>query len=231
MSVVVAREDRVGIITLDRPAVNAFDEEQASRFTAAVAEIGADTRVRALLIRGAGRHFCGGADVAMMTSWRAAPDRRERAARFADRLQGGLQALAELPKPSIAAIGGGAIDGGLELALACDFRFALTSSRLGLPGLGLGLLTCAGSIARLTRIAGPAVATQLVLDAGLVDGRQAQRLGIVHRVVDGDVVDGDVVDAAMRHAHRLAALPPSTAQPSPSRAALADGERVRRSVL
>ncbi|WP_068157934.1 enoyl-CoA hydratase/isomerase family protein [Rhodococcus phenolicus] len=204
MSVAVAREDRVGIITLDRPAVNAFDEEQTARFAAAVAELGADTGIRALLIRGAGRHFCGGADIAMMASWRTAPDRRERLARFASDLQHALQALSELPKPSIAAITGAATGGGLELALACDFRIAGVSARLGLPEVGLGLLPGAGGTQRLTRIAGPAVATRLVLGAELVDGRQAAQLGIVHWTVDGDV-EGE----AMRHAHRLAALPPA----------------------
>jgi len=214
MTVVVGREGHVGIITLDRPAVNAFDEEQTAGFAAAVAELGADTRVRSLLIRGAGRHFCGGADIAMMDSWRTAPDRRERLARFAKRLQDALETLAELPKPSIAAITGAATGGGLELALACDFRIAGTSSRLGLPEVGLGLLPGAGGTQRLTRIAGPAVATRIVLGAELVDGREAHRLGIVHWVVDGGVEDGSVEDggveeAAMRHAQRLAALPPA----------------------
>ncbi|MGW0017739.1 enoyl-CoA hydratase/isomerase family protein [Rhodococcus sp. NPDC003382] len=204
MTVLVGREGHVGIITLDRPAVNAFDEEQTAGFAAAVAELGADTHVRSLLIRGAGRHFCGGADIAMMDSWRTAPDRRERLARFAESLQDALETLAELPKPSIAAITGAATGGGLELALACDFRIAGTSSRIGLPEVGLGLLPGAGGTQRLTRIAGPAVATRLVLGAELVDGAEAHRLGIVHWVVDGGVEE-----AAMRHAQRLAALPPA----------------------
>jgi len=203
MSVVIEREEYVGVITLDRPPANAFDVEQTARFASAVADLGDDAEVRCLLIRGAGPHFCGGADIAMMNSWRDAPDRRARLTGFATGLQDAFAALAALPKPSVAAIDGAATGGGFELALACDFRITGMSARLGLPEVGLGLLPGAGGTQRLTQVAGPAVATRLVLGAELVDGREAERLGIVHWAVDRDV---DA--AALRLAHRLAALPP-----------------------
>ncbi|WP_040798624.1 enoyl-CoA hydratase/isomerase family protein [Nocardia higoensis] len=202
MSVVIDRADHIGIITLDRPPANAFDEAQTARLAAAVAELGADPEIRCLLVRGAGPHFCGGADIAMMNSWRDAPDRGNRIARFATGLQDVFATLAALPTPSVAAIEGAATGGGLELALACDFRIASVSARLGLPEVGLGLLPGAGGTQRLTRTVGPAVATRLILGAELVDGREAHRLGVVHTAVDGEVGP-----EAMRLAHRLAALP------------------------
>ena len=102
----------------------------------------------------------------------------------------------------MAAISGAATGGGLELALSCDFRVAGTSVRLGLPEVALGLLPGAGGTQRLTRIAGPGVATRMILGAELVSGSEAERLGIVHRAVDDDVIG-----EAMKLATRLARLP------------------------
>lgn len=202
MSVLVEREDRIGIITLDRAPVNAFDEAQTALLAAAVADLGADPEIGCVLVRGAGRHFCGGADIAMMNSWREAPDRRERMVRFAGGLQNAFAALAALPKPTVAAVSGAATGGGLELALACDFRLATGSAHLGLPEVGLGLLPGAGGTQRLTHAVGPAVATRLILGAEIVDGHEAHRLGIVHTVVDGDLAA-----EALTLARRLAGLP------------------------
>lgn len=203
MSVTLERHDAVGVITLERPPANAFDEQQTQRLAEAVARSGADPDIRALLIRGAGRRFCGGADITMLDSWREAPDRRERMARFAEGLQTVFAAIAELPKPSIAAIGGAATGGGLELALACDFRIVGARAKVGLPEIALGLLPGAGGTQRLTRLAGPATATRLILGAELIDGLEAQRLGVAHWVVD----DADVDVEGLRHAHRLSELP------------------------
>lgn len=187
MSVISERDGRVGIITLDRPRANTFDEAQVEHLATAVETLGMDPDVRSLLIRSAGPIFCGGADIAMMDSWREAPDRGDRLARFTARLQTVFASLEALPKPSVAAISGAATGGGLELALACDFRVAGASVRLGLPEVGIGLLPGAGGTQRLTRLAGPSVATRLILGAELVDGREAERLGIVQWAVEGDV--------------------------------------------
>src|SRR5574340_1834443 len=202
MSVSSERDGRVGIITLDRPRANAFDEAQVEHLATAVQTLGMDPDVRCLLIRSAGPIFCGGADIAMMDSWRETPDRGDRLARFTARLQAVFGSIEALDKPSVAAINGAATGGGLELALACDFRVAGGSVRLGLPEVGIGLLPGAGGTQLLTRLAGPSVAIRLILGAELVDGREAQRLGIVQWAVDGDV------EAEARAlAERLAGLP------------------------
>ncbi|NGP05525.1 enoyl-CoA hydratase/isomerase family protein [Rhodococcus sp. 14C212] len=204
MSVVTTREDRVGIITLDRPPANAFDEAQAEALAEAVTTLGEDPAVRAVLIRSARRIFCGGADIAMMESWSTRPDRGARLRRFTARLQDVFARLEALPKPSVAALAGAATGGGLELALACDFRVAGASVKLGLPEVGIGLLPGAGGTQRLTRLAGPSVAHRLVLGAELVTGREAERLGIVQWATDADVET-----EARALADRLAQLPPA----------------------
>ncbi|MFF0452116.1 enoyl-CoA hydratase/isomerase family protein [Nocardia africana] len=201
MSVTLSRTGAVGVLTLDRPPVNAFDERQAREFATAVAELGADTAVRAVVVRSAAKVFCAGADIAMMDSWRELPDRGQRLEKFCLLLQDAFAALADLPKPTIAAIDGAATGGGFELALACDFRVARGTARLGLPEVGIGLLPGAGGTQRLTRLAGPATAYRLILGAELIDATTAERLGLVHRSVD------DAAATAMTLAERLADLP------------------------
>lgn len=187
MSVLIEREDRIGIITLDRAPANAFDEAQTQALADAVTVLADDRTVRVVLIRSAHRIFCAGADIAMMESWTAHPDRGARLRRFTAGLQGVFARIEALPKPSVAALAGAATGGGLELALACDFRVAGSSVRLGLPEVGIGLLPGAGGTQRLTRLAGPSVAQRIILGAELVTGDEAQRLGIVQWATGGDV--------------------------------------------
>ncbi|WP_227984520.1 enoyl-CoA hydratase/isomerase family protein [Nocardia spumae] len=203
MTVTISRSGAIGTITLDRPPVNAFDEAQADEFATAVAELGSDTGVRAIIVGSAATVFCAGADIAMLDSWRARPDRGQRLEKFCRRLQDAFAALEALPKPTIAAIGGAATGGGFELALACDFRIALGTAKIGLPEVGIGLLPGAGGTQRLTRLVGPGTAYRLILGAELVDGTTAERLGLVQWAVD------DVADAASALAERLADLPPA----------------------
>ncbi|WP_036497884.1 enoyl-CoA hydratase/isomerase family protein [Nocardia aobensis] len=201
MSVTLSRTGAIGVLTLDRPPVNAFDEAQAGEFATAVAELGTDPVVRAVVVRGAGKVFCAGADIAMMDSWRKLPDRGQRLEKFCLLLQDAFAALAGLRKPTIAAIDGAATGGGFELALACDFRVARRTARLGLPEVGIGLLPGAGGTQRLTHLAGPATAYRLILGAELIDGTTAERLGLVHWAVD------DAAATAMTLAERLGDLP------------------------
>ncbi|MBF6446693.1 enoyl-CoA hydratase/isomerase family protein [Nocardia elegans] len=201
MSVTLSRTGAVGVLTLDRPPVNAFDEGQAAEFATSVAEFGADPAVRAVVVRSAAKVFCAGADIAMMDSWRELPDRGVRLEKFCLLLQNAFAALAALEKPTIAEISGAATGGGFELALACDFRVARATAKIGLPEVGIGLLPGAGGTQRLTRLVGPATAYRLILGAELIDATTAERLGLVHWAVD------DAAATAMTLAERLADLP------------------------
>lgn len=204
MSVRIAREDHLGIITLDRAPANTFDEIQTEALADAVTAMGEDPEVRVVLIRSARRIFCRGVDIAMVESWNAKAYRNARLRRFGARLQEVFAGIEALPKPSMAAISGAATGGGLELALACDFRVAETTVELGLPQVELGLLPGAGGTQRLTRLVGPSIAHRLVLGAELVTGREAEQLGIVHWATEDDAET-----VARAHLDRLAQLPPA----------------------
>jgi enoyl-CoA hydratase len=193
--------DRVAVLVLDRPnRLNALSSELAAGLAEAVAEVEADPEVRALVVAGEGRCFSAGADITDLEGL----DGPHAFAAFVRGLEGALAALARCPLPSVAAVHGVALGGGLELALACDLRVAESTARLGVPEIKLGLLPAAAGTARLSRMLPPAVAKQLLLTGEPLDAATAYRLGLVNDVVD----EGAAGDAAVDLAARLAALPP-----------------------
>ncbi len=111
--------------------------------------------------------------------------------------------LESAPLVTLAELGGAALGGGFEMALACDLRIAAHEARLGLPEAGLGLLAAAGGTQRLTRLVGPGLAKRLILGAETVDGATAERLGLVQ----WSVPRAELADAARALAERIAALP------------------------
>jgi enoyl-CoA hydratase/carnithine racemase len=140
---------------------------------------------------------------------------------FARAMQRAYALLEASPVVSIAEIGGAAMGGGLELALACDLRIASAIAKLGLPEARLGLLPGAGGTQRLTRICGEATAKRLILGAQAVDGAEAARLGIVQWAVPPEALPA----RAMQLAQDLAALPPESLAACKRCIAAADGER------
>jgi enoyl-CoA hydratase/carnithine racemase len=193
-------EGPVAIATLARPPVNAIDEGWIARLHE-VLGLAADARV--LVIRSNQRTFSAGADLALMRSRFDSAAGRAQMVEFARAMQRAYAQLEASPLVSIAEIGGAAMGGGLELALACDFRIAADTARLGLPEARLGLLPGAGGTQRLTRLCGEATAKRLILGAEVVDGKEAARLGIVQWAVP----PGDLASRAQRLAEELAALP------------------------
>jgi enoyl-CoA hydratase len=187
-------------VTLDRPLVNAIDGEQVERLDCQLDVLAADEGVRAVVVRGAGRVFCAGADIRMIERLLADADGPERLAAFAGALQRVLARLEALPIPTVAAIHGAATGGGLELALACDLRVVERDAQVGLPEANIGLLPGAGGTQRLTGVAGRAVALRLILSGDLVDGAEAHALGIAQLVAE----PGGADDAATALARRLA---------------------------
>lgn len=165
-------------LVMERPPVNAMNEELLARLDASFDALRDRTDIRVLIISSRARAFCAGADIAMM---RDAVEAGEASSmvRFTEKVQVAKSKLEALPQATIAAIEGPATGGGLELALACDFRIAAHEAKLGLPEIKLGLLPAGGGTQRITRLAGPAVAARLVMTGELVDGREAERLGIV----------------------------------------------------
>lgn len=195
------RTDGVAVVMLRRPdRLNALSSAVAADLLDAVGAAGADEGVRAIVVAGEGKVFCAGADIAELDTL----DGPHGFSAFVRKLTGALDALARCPKPSVAAIHGVALGGGLELALSCDLRVAGEGARLGVPEIKLGLLPGATGTARLPRLLPKAVAKQLLLTGEPLGAADAHRLGMVNHVVP----DAQVLDAAMLLAAQLAALPP-----------------------
>ena len=185
MAIHITRLDELALLTLDRPeALNALSFGQLHDLNRLLDTI-ADSDARALLVTGSGdRAFSAGADIKELMG-RTLVEVRAGAMLG----QSVLAKLDQLPMPSIALINGYAFGGGLELALACTFRIAVPSAKLGFPEIKLGLIPGYGGTQRLPRLVGEARATELILTGRTVDAAEAERIGLVNRVVDGDLVE------------------------------------------
>jgi enoyl-CoA hydratase len=196
--------DRIATVTLNRPPVNAFHAGMFAAFNRILDELAARTDFTVLHIRSALKVFCGGADLAEIETRFASPDKMEAAARTTRPFHELFQRISDLPQVSLAEIGGAAMGGGYELALACDLRIAAEEAKIGLPEPGLGLLPGAGGTQRLTWIAGPAVAARVILTAEPVDGKTARELGMVQWAVPR----AELPAQALTIARRVASLHP-----------------------
>jgi len=193
----IAVNDQVATLTFDRPPVNAVDLEAIDELLAAAESPGGDPGVRAVVLAGAGRGFCAGADVAMMRTLTA--DNYARTRRWL-LVQAALEGMA---KPVVAAIHGYALGGGAELALACDVRFMAASAVIGFPEIELGIFPGAGGTQRLARLLGPARALRLMVEGRRLGAADALGWGLVDHVVP----DADLPAAARVYAVELARKP------------------------
>ena len=190
------------VIILNRPRVlNALSFDGLGRLEAALDQV-ARSEHRALVVTGAGdRAFCAGADVEELRGRTPMECRRD-----SRRGQAVFQRLENLPLPSVAAINGWALGGGLELAMACTFRVAHRRARLGMPEIRLALIPGYGGTQRLPRLIGQARARQLILTGQPVDADRAEVIGLVDRVVARDVVGAALSFAAVLTVLSLPAL-------------------------
>jgi enoyl-CoA hydratase len=167
----------VTVLRLTNPPLNLVTLELTAQLDAALAEIEATPEVRAVMVAGNPRSFCAGSDIGEFESLhgRVAEGKliRENAV---------YSRLANLPVPTVAAIEGSALGGGLELALCCDFRVASATARLGLPEVGLGAIPGTGGTQRLPRLVGPGRAKHLILTGASIDGDRAGEIGLVEVV-------------------------------------------------
>lgn len=175
----IERLGPVRVATLSRPPVNALDGAVLEQLEAALDEALADEATTVLHLRSSERAFCAGADLALLRSALDTADGRETMLRVVERMQRLFKRVEDAPIVTIAEIGGAAMGGGLELALACDLRVAAVEAKLGLPEAGLGLLPAAGGTQRLARLCGEAIAKRLILGAETIDGAEALCLGVV----------------------------------------------------
>ena len=186
------RGDGVALVTLENPKVNALSSEVLRQLRAA-AESLADQPPGAVVVTGGDRVFAAGADI---TEFGGPDEARIVGGLFLD----ALNAVAAIPRATIAAVSGFALGGGCELALACDFRVASTKARFGQPEILLGIIPGGGGTQRLPRLVGPARAKDLVLSGRQVGADEALAMGLVDRVAEPDAV----LDEALAWAGELA---------------------------
>ncbi|KGN37009.1 enoyl-CoA hydratase/isomerase family protein [Knoellia subterranea] len=172
-------EDGLGIIRLDRPPMNALNDEVQRGIIAAAAEATERKDVGAVIVYGGEKVFAAGVDIKQMADW-SYTDMVDHSVLFQDF----TKALAAIPKPTVAAITGYALGGGCEVALACDFRIAAKGTKLGQPEVLLGVIPGAGGSQRLARLIGPAKAKDLIFTGRFVDADEALAIGLVDEVID-----------------------------------------------
>jgi len=187
----------VTTIVMSRPPVNAIDPEFVTAFNRALDEVDrADPTL--LVVRSDQRAFCAGADLSLIRSYFEQTDGIARMVAYVRTLHALFDRIEALPSVTLACINGHALGGGLELALACDLRIASFAASLGLPEARVGMIPGAGGTQRLPRLVGPGVAKRVILGADVVDGAEAQRLGIVQWAVEPDAFEGEIARVAER---------------------------------
>ncbi len=193
----VSVEGSVGTVTLDRPGKrNAVTFDMWVALGDAARTLAADPGVRVVVLRGAGDHFCAGADITELLAERPAGT-----ASFMDVNMAAEHALATLPKPVIAVVQGDCIGGGCALAIDCDLRIATTDSRFGITPAKLGIVYPPASLERAVRLLGPA-AKRLLYTGELIDAAEAQRIGLVDEVLPADEIEARVAQLCATLAER-----------------------------
>lgn len=193
----------VATLTLNRPPVNAIGEAWLREFDVKLDALAAGPPCTVLHIRSGQKAFCAGADLKEMRIRMDMADGSDRTYAYVAGIQRLFSRIERLPQVSLAEIGGAAMGGGFELALACDLRIAAAEAKLGLPEVRLGLIPGAGGTQRLSRLCGPAVAARLILGAEVLDGSAAAALGVVH----WSTPRTELAQAAAAIARRIADLP------------------------
>ena len=199
--VLTARDAAVATVTVNRPAVlNALDAQTVRILTSVMSDLGQDDQIHCVVLTGAGdRAFVAGADITELA--RLVPSSARAMADAGHRLCALIEGLG---KPVIASINGFALGGGCEIAMACTFRIATTTAKLGQPEIALGVIPGFGGTQRLPRLVGRGRALEMLLTGAPIDAEEAWRIGLVNRVVPPEAL----ADETSRLAATLAAQAP-----------------------
>ncbi|MDP2442161.1 MAG: enoyl-CoA hydratase [Hydrogenophaga sp.] len=188
----VRTEGRVGIITLNRPKqLNALNDQLMTELGTALQALDADANIGCMIITGSEKAFAAGADIGAMATYT-----------FADVYKGDYitrnwETIRSVRKPVIAAVSGFALGGGCELAMMCDFIIAADNAKFGQPEIKLGIIPGAGGTQRLPRAVGKAKAMDMALTGRMMDATEAERAGLVSRVVPLDKLMDEALGAAL----------------------------------
>ncbi len=195
-------DDAVALITLNRPeAMNAFNNQLMDELTLALDRFDSDPETGCIIITGSKKAFAAGADIKEMR------DQSYMDAYYSDFITRNWERAARMRKPLIAAVNGYALGGGCELAMMCDFILAGDKAKFGQPEITIGVSPGAGGTQRLTRFAGKSKAMEMCLTGRMMDAQEAERCGLVSRVIPAD----DLVEDARQVAKKIAAMPRAAA--------------------
>lgn len=191
----IQKDTDVAILTFNRPEVyNALDTETVTAALSVVRELQSDPGARVLVFTGAGKAFVAGADIAEMRQKTPAQARV-----YSELGHTLMRAIEQLFKPTIAAINGYCLGGGMEVALASDIRIASEKARFGLPETILGIIPGWGALPRITRLVGAAATKELIFTGDIVDARRALEIGLINHLVAHD----DLMNFTMEMAKKM----------------------------
>ncbi len=196
--ILIEVRDGVGLVTLDRPeALNALSDPLIAELTQAIDSFEADAGIGCILLAGSAKAFAAGADIKEMQDKDFAEVYRD------DFISGSWSRLARCRKPVVAAVAGFALGGGCELAMMCDVVIAAENAKFGQPEITIGTTPAVGGTQRLPRVVGKAKAMELCLTGRTMDAAEAERAGLVSRVVKAE----DLLEEALATARKIAAMP------------------------
>jgi enoyl-CoA hydratase len=190
-TILVENRGRVGLITLNRPKqLNALNDTLMNELGEALLKFDADDDVGAVVVTGSEKAFAAGADIGAMATWTYMDVYKT------DYITRNWETLRRIRKPVIAAVAGFALGGGCELAMMCDFIIAADNAKFGQPEIKLGIIPGAGGTQRMPRAVGKAKAMDLCLTARMMDAHEAERAGLVSRIVPADKLLDEAISAA-----------------------------------
>ncbi len=196
-NILVEKKGRVGIVTLNRPkALNALSSPLIAELETALGDLEADDDIGAIVLTGGEKAFAAGADIKEMAP-RSYMDVYK-----ADFITVGWECVAKCRKPVIAAVAGYALGGGCEIAMMCDFFLAADTAKFGQPEITIGTMPGTGGTQRLTRFVGKSKAMEMCLTGRMMDAEEAERAGLVSRILPA----ADLMEEAMKVADRIASM-------------------------
>ena len=196
-TIILEKEQKICRITLNRPtAMNSMTLEMFEELEAVFQEVMHDHEIRVLVITGRGRAFSSGADFSLVTYMaKLASDEFIEKLRY---LQSVVTLIENMDKVAIAAINGYALGGGLDLALACDLRVAVEGARMGEQYINVGIMPDLGGTQRLPRLVGLAKAKEMIFFGDMIDAREAEKIGLINKVVAEDVFESEITALSRR---------------------------------
>ncbi len=190
-NILVETRGRVGLITLNRPkALNALNDALMDELGTALAQFDADENIGCMIITGSEKAFAAGADIGAMKDWTYMDVYKS------EYITRNWERIRTVRKPVIAAVAGFALGGGCELSMMCDFTIAAETAKFGQPEIKLGIIPGAGGTQRLPRAVSKSKAMDMVLTARMMDAAEAERAGLVSRVVPADKLLDEALAAA-----------------------------------